>query len=122
MTEANRNITTRPWGSFEVLHRYVDYVIKRLNIRKQQETSLQYHESRDETVVVVYGTLKVVVDDVEHVLYSGDSVKIKAKQRHRLVNIGMCSCNIVEVWTGFKFDEDDIVRIEDRYGREVQSI
>ena len=109
---------TRPWGSFEVLTSGPGFQVKRLTVKPLKRLSLQWHRHRDESWVVARGTAKVTVDGQEQTLGRGQSMKVPRTITHRIENISSVDpLEIVEVQTGDYLDEDDIVRIEDDFGR-----
>jgi mannose-6-phosphate isomerase-like protein (cupin superfamily) len=111
-------IIEKPWGSEEIFAETADYVGKILFIRAGEALSLQYHEVKDETLRVLEGQLELVFGkDVEHlesqVLDSGTVFHIPPGTLHRMV--ATTDCRLLEVSTNHL---DDVVRLEDRYGRE----
>ena len=105
----------RPWGIFENLLGEIDYKVKRIIISPNQSISLQYHFHREEYWIVVEGDGELTIeDDVRHVEV-GDSVFIRKEELHRL-KAGKNGITIIETQLGI-CDEEDIVRLEDHYGR-----
>lgn len=107
----------KPWG-YELVFAHTDrYVGKILHVDAGHALSLQYHERKDETLYLTHGEIELEVDEdgaiVKHVLRGGDSYRITPNTRHRLV-AGESGCDIIEVSTP---ELDDVVRLEDRYGR-----
>jgi mannose-1-phosphate guanylyltransferase / mannose-6-phosphate isomerase len=109
----------RPWGSFTVLEDGSDCKVKRLTVKPGQVLSLQKHHRRSEHWTVVHGTAKVRVGDREFLLQRNESTFIPMGELHRLENPGDEDIHLIEVQCGDYFGEDDIVRLEDRYGRVV---
>jgi mannose-1-phosphate guanylyltransferase / mannose-6-phosphate isomerase len=107
----------RPWGSFTVLEDGSDCKVKRLTVKPGQVLSLQKHNRRSEHWTVVYGTAKVRVGDREFLLERNQSTFIPMGELHRLENPGDEDIHLIEVQCGDYFGEDDIVRLEDIYGR-----
>ena len=107
----------RPWGSFTVLEDGSDCKVKRLTVRPGQVLSLQYHHRRSEHWTVVQGTAKVRVGDEEFLLQRNESAYIPMGTLHRLENPTESDVHLIEVQCGDYFGEDDIVRLEDIYGR-----
>ena len=107
----------RPWGSFQVLEDTESYKVKRLCVDPGQRLSYQKHARRAEHWVVVEGRAIVTLDGVEHDLGPGDSIDIALGTAHRVHNPGADELVFVEVQTGDYFGEDDIVRLDDDYGR-----
>ena len=87
-------------------------------IRDSSRLSLQWHRHRDETWVVARGTAKVIIDDSEITLGRGESAFVERNCHHRIENISSVEpLEIIEVQSGDYLGEDDIVRLEDDYGR-----
>jgi len=110
----------RPWGSYEILaldEGHGRFQVKRIEVRPGAALSLQYHNHRAEHWVVVRGVAKITVGDKDMLLRENESLYIPIGARHRLENPGMLPLVMVEVQTGSYLGEDDIVRLEDNYGR-----
>jgi mannose-1-phosphate guanylyltransferase / mannose-6-phosphate isomerase len=107
----------RPWGSYTVLEDGDDCKVKRLTVKPGQVLSLQLHHRRSEHWTVVQGTAKVRVGDKEFLLHRNESTYIPMETLHRLENPTDQDIHLIEVQCGDYFGEDDIVRLEDRYGR-----
>ena len=107
----------RPWGSFTVLEDGSDCKVKRLTVKPGQVLSLQKHHRRSEHWTVVQGTAKVRVGDEEFLLQRNESAYIPMETLHRLENPTEADIHLIEVQCGDYFGEDDIVRLEDIYGR-----
>jgi mannose-6-phosphate isomerase len=108
----------KPWGHEEVFAENERYVGKILFVRKDEALSLQYHERKDETIRVLDGRMELTfgasVEELERcVLESGAVFRISPGTLHRMV--GLSDCQLLEVSTP---ELDDVVRLEDRYGRE----
>ncbi len=107
----------RPWGSYTVLEDAPDCKVKRLVVKPGQILSLQLHHQRSEHWTVVQGTAKIRVGDLETHLKRNQSIYIPMGTVHRLENDTAENIALIEVQCGDYFGEDDIVRLEDRYGR-----
>jgi len=107
----------RPWGTYTVLEEGPRFKIKRIVVKPGASLSLQYHRKRSEHWVVVSGAAKVVNGEREIVLAEDQSTYIPAGAAHRLANPGKVDCVMIEVQSGDYLGEDDIVRLEDNYGR-----
>ncbi|MFI5344002.1 MAG: mannose-1-phosphate guanylyltransferase/mannose-6-phosphate isomerase [Chlamydiales bacterium] len=112
----------RPWGHYTILETSEDYKVKRIVIHVGQKISLQFHNYRSEHWVVIRGTAKVTKGDTQLFLNEKESIYIPQLTPHRLENAGDKSLEIIEVQVGTYLGEDDIVRIEDIYGRETQKV
>ena len=110
----------RPWGVYETLaldEGHGCFQVKRIEVKPGAALSLQYHHHRAEHWVVVRGAAKVTVGDTERLLNENESIYIPVGERHRLENPGLVPLVMVEVQSGSYLGEDDIVRLEDTYGR-----
>ncbi len=107
----------RPWGSYTVLEDADDCKVKRLTVKPGHVLSLQLHHRRSEHWTVVEGTAKVRVGEREFLLNRNESTYIPMNTVHRLENPTGTDIHLIEVQCGDYFGEDDIVRLEDRYGR-----
>jgi mannose-1-phosphate guanylyltransferase / mannose-6-phosphate isomerase len=107
----------RPWGHYEGLIQGDRFQVKKIQVRPGQKLSLQKHFHRAEHWVVVNGTAIVHRDGEEILLRENESVYLPLGCVHRLVNPGMIPLTLIEVQSGAYLGEDDIVRIEDTYGR-----
>lgn len=107
----------RPWGYFETLFIGPRFQVKKLHVKPGGKLSMQMHHHRSEHWIVVQGTAKVVISDIEKLLRENESVYIFATQWHRLENPGKVPVEIIEVQIGTYLGEDDIVRSDDIYNR-----
>ena len=110
----------RPWGSFRSLERGPGFQVKRLTVKPGGVLSLQYHYHRDEHWVVVSGTATVQIGDKQMELAENQGTFIPAQTIHRLANHGSSDLQVIEVQYGSYLGEDDIVRLDDTYGRACQ--
>ena len=111
----------RPWGNYESLDAGNRYQVKRLVVKPGAGLSLQKHHHRAEHWVVVRGTAKITRGEDEFILSENQSTYIPLGEMHRLENPGSIDLELIEVQSGSYLGEDDIVRVDDKYGR-VQSI
>ena len=109
--------TERPWGFFQVLMETDSTKVKLIRVMPKQKLSLQKHNYRSEKWFVVKGKARVTREDEQFTLELGDSINIEKKQKHSLENLGSSPLEIIEIQTGDYLGEDDIVRLEDIYGR-----
>jgi len=107
----------RPWGNFKDIDRDNNFRAKLLEIKPGGKISLQKHKQRSEHWVVVQGTAKVTRGEEESLLQPNQSTYIPKGVVHRLENPGPDLLCLVEVQVGDYLEEDDIIRIEDTYGR-----
>lgn len=108
----------RPWGSFTVLDEGENYKVKRIEVLPGKRLSYQQHSHRAEHWFVVSGTAKVTLNGVEIIVKTGEAVDIGRGDAHRVENPETeGSLVFVETQTGDYFGEDDIVRLDDDFGR-----
>lgn len=112
----------RPWGTYTRLEQGSHFKIKRIVVKPGASLPLQMHHHRSEHWVVVSGTAKVVNGDEEKLIRTNESTCIPAGTAHRLSNPGVIDCVLIEVQSGEYLEEDDIVRLEDMYGRQVEAV
>ncbi len=108
----------RPWGSYDSLESGPRFQVKRLKIKPGASLSLQLHHHRAEHWIVVAGTARITRGEEQFLLEENQSTYIPVGVRHRIENPGMIGLEIIEVQSGAYLGEDDIVRFEDRYGRQ----
>ena len=109
--------TERPWGWYETVSEVAGNKVKRIRMHPGQQLSLQKHHRRAEHWVVVLGTARITLDERQFDLQTGQACDIAVGQVHRLSNLTAEPVEIVEVQFGDYLGEDDIVRLEDNYGR-----
>jgi mannose-1-phosphate guanylyltransferase/mannose-6-phosphate isomerase len=107
----------RPWGTFTSLHNGHRVQVKHIMVKPGGKLSLQMHHHRAEHWVVVQGTARIRRGDQETMLSEDQSTYIPIGTAHRLENPGKIPLHLIEVQSGSYLGEDDIVRLEDSYGR-----
>lgn len=107
----------RPWGWYQTMDLGERFRVKRIMVKPGKKLSLQRHHHRAEHWVVVRGTAEVTRDHEVLLLRENESVYLPLGCVHRLANPGKIPVEIVEVQTGAYLEEDDIVRLEDDFGR-----
>jgi mannose-1-phosphate guanylyltransferase/mannose-6-phosphate isomerase len=107
----------RPWGSYDDIDQGERFRVKRIIVNPGAELSLQIHYHRAEHWVVVRGTARVTRGEQSYLLTENQSTYIPLGVKHRLANPGRVPLEIIEVQSGAYLAEDDIVRLEDSYGR-----
>jgi mannose-6-phosphate isomerase len=112
-----RETDQRPWGSYTVLDDEPTFKVKRIEVLPGKRLSYQRHARRSEHWFIVHGHARVTLDGVERDVTSGDTVDIPVGTDHRIQNPSDELVVFVEVQHGDYFGEDDIVRLEDDYGR-----
>ena len=107
----------RPWGWYQSIDECERFKVKRICVQPKASLSLQKHHHRAEHWVVVKGTAEVLCDDKIMLLSENQSTYIPLGAIHRLSNPGSIPLEMIEVQSGSYLEEDDIVRLEDNYGR-----
>ena len=107
----------RPWGTFTVLDEADGFKVKRIEVLPGKRLSYQKHARRAEHWVVVQGTAKVTLDDRDILVAAGEAVDIAIGAAHRVENPGGETLVFIEVQRGGYLGEDDIVRLQDDFGR-----
>jgi mannose-1-phosphate guanylyltransferase/mannose-6-phosphate isomerase len=107
----------RPWGWYQTMDLGERFRVKRIQVAPGRKLSLQKHHHRAEHWVVVKGTAEVTRDGETLIVRENESVYLPLGCVHRLANPGKIPVEIIEVQTGAYLEEDDIVRIEDDFGR-----
>ncbi len=107
----------RPWGNFTILDEGNTYKVKRIEVFSGKRLSYQKHARRAEHWFIVTGTAKVTLDGHELLVRSGRSIDIAIGAAHRVENPEDSLLVFIETQTGDYFGEDDIVRLEDDFGR-----
>ena len=107
----------RPWGTFTVLDEADGFKVKRIEVLPGKRLSYQKHAQRAEHWVVVQGTAKVTLDDRDILVAAGEAIDIAVGAAHRVENPGAEPLVFIEVQRGGYLGEDDIVRLQDDFGR-----
>lgn len=114
----NSNTETRPWGSFTILDEAETYKVKRIEVLPGKRLSYQKHVRRREHWYVVVGIAKVTLNGAQILVNSGQAIDIGIEDAHRVENPSTDETLVfIETQTGDYFGEDDIVRLEDDFGR-----
>lgn len=107
----------KPWGAYQVLDAGEGFQVKRIEVLPGGRLSYQRHERRAEHWFVVAGEARVVLDGEERRVSPGGSVDVPIGAAHRVAPAGEEGLVLIEIQTGDYLGEDDIVRLEDDYGR-----
>jgi mannose-6-phosphate isomerase len=117
MKKEELSLATPPWGRWYVLEDEIDFKVKRVEVEPGRRLSYQKHTKRQEHWEVVRGQGKVTLEGWEYLLERGDCIAIRRGAPHRIENVGEDLLVFIEVQTGEYFGEDDILRLDDDYGR-----
>ncbi|WP_407704852.1 mannose-1-phosphate guanylyltransferase/mannose-6-phosphate isomerase [Aeromonas veronii] len=107
----------RPWGKYDSIDNGQRYQVKHISVKPGEKLSLQMHHHRAEHWIVVSGTAKVTNGEQTFLVTENESTFIPVGSVHSLENPGKVTLEVIEVQSGSYLDEEDIVRLEDRYGR-----
>ena len=116
-SENSPKFDKRPWGTFTVLDEGEGFKVKRIEVLPGKRLSYQKHSQRAEHWVVVSGAAKVTLDDKEITILAGEAIDIEIGAAHRVENPGKELLVFIEVQRGRYLGEDDIVRLQDDFGR-----
>jgi len=111
------NTIKKPWGSYINLLDEDYTKVKKIIINPEEAPSYQYHFKRSEVWIIVKGQAEVKINDVVIQHFVGDVIRIPKEAAHQVKNTGEDELIFIEVQLGEYFGEDDIVRLEDKYGR-----
>lgn len=109
----------RPWGSYTVLEEGIGYKVKKIVVNPHERLSLQLHHQRSEHWVVIQGTAKATVGEDTHLYSAHQTIDVPVETKHRLENSTSEILEIIEVQSGPYLGEDDIVRFDDMYERNI---
>jgi len=112
-----REFDRRPWGTYEVLDEGELFKVKRIEVLPGKRLSYQKHSQRAEHWFVVSGRAKVTLDDQEIFVTAGNAIDIPIGAAHRVENNETETLVFIEVQRGTYLGEDDIVRLQDDFGR-----
>ena len=112
-----REFDRRPWGTYEVLDEGDLFKVKRIEVLSGKRLSYQKHSKRAEHWFVVAGEAKVTLDDRDIKVPAGQAIDIPIGSAHRVENEGTETLVFIEVQRGTYLGEDDIVRLQDDFGR-----
>ena len=111
------NVEKRPWGNYHVITKNTGYQIKEIKVLEKSKLSLQKHSNRSEFWQIVNGKSKITIEDNEYYLKEKEHIYIPKNTIHRIENIGKEDLIFIEIQLGDILNEEDIIRIEDDYGR-----
>lgn len=107
----------RPWGSYDAISNGRRFQVKRITVKPGAKLSLQLHHHRAEHWIVVAGTARVTQGEKIYLLTENQAAYIDIGDIHSLENPGKIPLELIEVQSGSYLGEDDIVRLQDQYGR-----
>jgi mannose-1-phosphate guanylyltransferase/mannose-1-phosphate guanylyltransferase/mannose-6-phosphate isomerase len=115
MENLNIKDDERPWGNFKQFTHNTPSTVKIITVNPNESLSLQSHKNREEFWHVLKGEGVFEINDSSYEVVTGDEYYVKKEEKHRM-HAGENGLQILEIAFG-EFDEDDIVRYEDKYGR-----
>lgn len=113
----NHPTSYRPWGAVASVLSGERFEVKRLRVTPGRKISLQKHHHRSEHWIVVRGTAEITIGGETRLLHENESVYIPQGVVHRLTNPGKIALELIEVQTGSYLEDDDIIRLDDEFGR-----
>ena len=116
-TQSSPVYEERPWGSFTILDEGPGYKVKRIEVKSGSRLSYQRHAHRAEHWFIVHGVALVTLDGRDIEIKAGGAIDIPTGGAHRIMNPGKELLVFVEVQRGDYLGEDDIVRLQDDFGR-----
>jgi len=117
VADSSAHFDTRPWGTYTVLDEAEGFKVKRIEVLPGKRLSYQKHSQRAEHWFVIEGTAKVTLDNRDVLIAAGEAIDIPVGSAHRVENPGQEDLIFIEVQRGNYLGEDDIVRLEDDFGR-----
>ncbi|WP_052481099.1 mannose-1-phosphate guanylyltransferase/mannose-6-phosphate isomerase [Gilvimarinus agarilyticus] len=105
----------RPWGSYETVNLGEHYQVKHVKVKPGAKLALQVHRHRAEHWVILEGTANVRIGEHEQILQANESIHINVGDVHTLHNPGDTILDLIEVQTGDRIDENDVIRFSDHY-------
>ena len=108
---------SRPWGSFVNLYEDRSFLVKKISVHPGEELSIQYHNHRHENWIITKGSGEVLIGETKFNGSAGSFFYIPKKEIHSIRNTGKTELIFIEIQTGSKLSEQDIVRLKDSYGR-----
>lgn len=117
LSEKSPQFDQRPWGTFTVLDEREGFKVKRIEVLPNKRLSYQKHSQRAEHWFVVQGTAKVTLNERDVVVNAGEAIDINIGDAHRVENVSEQLLVFIEVQRGAYLGEDDIVRLQDDFGR-----
>ena len=107
----------RPWGEFENLLDNELCKVKKIIIKPNEAPSYQYHFKRREIWTIIKGKGELKLNDILMPVETGQTLHIEKEEKHQIRDTGVEDLIFIEIQLGEYFGEDDIVRLEDNYGR-----
>jgi len=117
LADSSARFDERPWGNYTVLDEAEGFKVKRIEVLPGKRLSYQKHAQRAEHWFIVAGKAKVTLDDEEIIVNAGEAIDIAIGAAHRVENPSDETLVFIEVQRGGYLGEDDIVRLQDDFGR-----
>ena len=110
-------VCEKPWGKYATIFEEQYCKVKQIVIKSGEAPSYQYHFNRSEVWIIVQGVGTVKIDGVITECKIGDTITVPVQAKHQIKNTGSQDLIFIEIQLGDSFEESDIVRVEDKYGR-----
>lgn len=107
----------RPWGTFENLFEDKSFLVKKLTVYPRGKLSIQYHNHRHENWIIAKGKGEILIGNEKFTGKVGSFFYVPKQEIHSIKNTGKSNLVLIEIQTGSKLSEKDIVRLKDAYGR-----
>lgn len=118
VTNQEQKVIEAPWGTWEILYDHPNYKVKRIVVKPLKRLSYQKHSKREEEWSIVAGEAEVTLNDEIYKLKTGENIRIAVGDAHRIKNsLSDQDLEFIEIQRGTYFGEDDIIRLEDDFGR-----
>ena len=117
VADSSARFDERPWGNYTVLDEADGFKVKRIEVLPGKRLSYQKHAQRAEHWFIVAGKARVTLDDEDIIVNAGEAIDIAVGAAHRVENPGEETLVFIEVQRGGYLGEDDIVRLQDDFGR-----
>jgi len=117
VADSSARFDERPWGNYTVLDEADGFKVKRIEVLPGKRLSYQKHAQRAEHWFIVAGKARVTLDDEDIIVNAGEAIDIAVGAAHRVENAGEETLVFIEVQRGGYLGEDDIVRLQDDFGR-----
>ena len=113
----HNKVVNRPWGSYILITKRENYLIKKIIILPKQSISLQLHNHRSEHWIILIGVAHIIIGENELILKESQSIFVPKNTKHKITNRSAKPLIILETQLGSILSEQDIIRFDDQYNR-----